>query len=702
MRLLRTVVSWILAVFVNTLLNLMDAVTYGRLLFPIQTPLFSQYDYLGMCMYLLATSTAQLVISVGSSFRKGATGCAMVENIPFYHAISLALATRIVDEKSMMATILAAYILTAMLTGILFAALALLDLDRLVHKIPRTVLVGSMGGIGMFLLVTGLEMATNETLSFFGIGRLFSSWITFGLWSIAIASAASAFILEVKYRMPFVTPLLSVGLVLAFYIVIGVLPYSLEDLRELGWLMRPPQNTADPLEFYSFLSIRLIDFPALISVIPIVVGATLFGSLHVPINVPSFSRLTNQSFSMKRELWTQTISNWVTASFGGVPNYFVYTNSLLFLRAGATHRIAGILLALSTAAVLFYGLDAVGYIPTVIVMFLIFYLSICLLWEAIVGSYQLCSHLEYGAVLGTILAMQAYGFVPGISIGVLLASIPALLHYHRSKRAWRMTKGDDLVIGSPAFERFVDATMIHTVLTIEFEGYLFFGNVVEELRKLSFTRAETEVLILDFNHVNAIDMNAREGLLATLSALTFEIFVDRGIIVCLGLSDERLKRNIRNLGATRLLLDEGRPRAWLHKYLAASLDQSTVDEEETRLLVETSSVPVLSSDREAYERDLGSERRLLSTLRSSAHILLFEAGESIASKLPDPLGYLVIYKGVICSKDQKYGKGAWLPASLAFAGQSKTTVEVAFVESKVMERELANCGRELLLYNVAQ
>ncbi|PJF17608.1 hypothetical protein PSACC_02559 [Paramicrosporidium saccamoebae] len=682
LRWMRTIISWLLAVFVSTLLNLMDAVTYGRLLFPTHIPLFSQYDFHGVSMYLLCTTTAQLVISVMSSFKRGATACGMVESIPFFHAISIATARRVMEEDRMMATILTAYMLVAVCTALFFLGLALLNMDKMVHKFPRVVLVGSMGGIGLFLIVTGLEISLNETFSVWKWYRLFSSWVTFGLWSIGILASVVALIAESKYKVPFVTPILSLLLLVGFYLVILPLNYTMDDLREFGWLLRPPEHRSHPLDIYALFSPRNTDWVTIFTLIPVILGAALFGSLHVPINVPSFARLTNQTFSMKRELFTQSISNMITSIVGFVPNYFVYTNSLLFLRAGGTHRFSGLLLAASTGMMLFYGLGALGYIPTVIVMFLVLYLGVGLVWEATYESFWLCSRTEYAMIWLTMMAMQLMGFVSGLFVGVSLAAIYA--QYTLKMILPVLVDEDDCPdICTPAIQKLYQRTL-DRCLVVGFSGCLYFGNSVEELQKLTFTSLDSRVLILDFRRVTSIDLNAREGILAAINS---GLLTNEGTqLAFLGVSDEPLRRNLARIGGIMMGVDG--PHRWLHQLIQRI---TTQENDETRLLLTDEQLPCSNEDWIEYDQIAQEQRGVLQRLRPLATVVNLHRGTPIRPSA----GLIIVTTGSIRIRTKNYLPGSWVyvkegtdetkeavSASAAVTGQATTKSTLLYIQTK--------------------
>src|SRR5205823_1370560 len=123
---------------------------------------------------------------------------------------------------------------------------------------------------------------------------------------------------------------------LVFYLVVWLSGSSIKEWRDAGWLLKvQTYEKVKPLFIYRTLNIHKIEWRLIPSMIPTLLGAGIFAVLHVPINVPSFSRTFGAGFRMKRELRAHGYSNLVTSFIGGLPNYFAYTNSVLFLKGGS-------------------------------------------------------------------------------------------------------------------------------------------------------------------------------------------------------------------------------------------------------------------------------------------------------------------------------------------------------------------------------
>lgn len=139
-------------------MNILDGVSYGLITFPTNLQPFANFGGIGISMFFVSCIVAQLVFTGGGRFGsifKGGNASMMIEVVPFFHAIVAILDGRINDEETLVATTLFSFALSSILTGLAFGALGTLRLGRLSEFFPRHILVGTIGGVGAFLFVTG-------------------------------------------------------------------------------------------------------------------------------------------------------------------------------------------------------------------------------------------------------------------------------------------------------------------------------------------------------------------------------------------------------------------------------------------------------------------------------------------------------------------------------------------------------------------
>ena len=149
-------ISCLPAVLLGLLLNVLDALSYGMILFPLSQPLFSELGPDGLSMFYVSCIVSQLVYSLGGSIFKGSVGSEMIEVVPFFHKMAFTIMRRVGEDKphAVLATTILSYSLSSILTGLVFSVMGQCHLGSLIGFFPRHILIGCIGGVGFFLVVT--------------------------------------------------------------------------------------------------------------------------------------------------------------------------------------------------------------------------------------------------------------------------------------------------------------------------------------------------------------------------------------------------------------------------------------------------------------------------------------------------------------------------------------------------------------------
>ncbi|KIO23152.1 hypothetical protein M407DRAFT_215409 [Tulasnella calospora MUT 4182] len=110
-------VSSIPAVILGMLLNILDGVSYGFIMFPTGT-LFAGFGGIGVSMFFVTTIIAQLVYSLGGSTFAGANGSMMIEVVPFFHMIANGIVEVVGEDdvETVVATTMVAFAFSSIIT----------------------------------------------------------------------------------------------------------------------------------------------------------------------------------------------------------------------------------------------------------------------------------------------------------------------------------------------------------------------------------------------------------------------------------------------------------------------------------------------------------------------------------------------------------------------------------------------------------
>ncbi|KJY02532.1 sulfate transporter family protein, partial [Zymoseptoria brevis] len=514
------------AVFLGLLLNLLDALSYGIILFPLGEEVFQDLGADGVSMFYVSCIVSQLVYSTGSIFR-GGVGSEMIEVVPFFHKMTYMIIGVMGTENpdALRATVITSYAMSSIVTGIVFFALGSARLGTLVSFFPHSILVGCIGGVGIFLFRTGLEVSVRLDGNLELTKEVFFKLIdpmSLAQWLPPLALAIILLVVKRYYDKPFLVPAYYIATTAIFYIVTAAVPsLNMEKLRRSGWVFEAPAADKSFYNFYSYYKFSIVDWKAVAMTIPSQFALTFFGILHVPINIPNLAmKMQEDNVSINRELIMHGVSNTLSGCVGSIQNYLVYVNSVLFMDTGGDSRLAGYMLAAATTALWMVGPVVIGYVPVIVVGTLIYYLGIDLAKEAMIDTYGRLHRLEYFTIVVIALVMGVYDFVVGVAVGIGLACLVYVVQTSRKTVIRAQFSGaiaESTVRRHPRQRTYLNRVGPQ-IRVVKLGGYLFFGSIVnveKTVRALidaeAFAASPIRYLVLDFSHVTGIDFSAAEA-----------------------------------------------------------------------------------------------------------------------------------------------------------------------------------------------
>ncbi|CEQ42126.1 SPOSA6832_03922 [Sporobolomyces salmonicolor] len=495
----------------STLMNVLDGVSYGMIMFPTNLPVFADFGGIGVSMFFVSCLVSQLCFTGGGSIFKGGNGSMMIEVVPFYHAIVGILSAHISDDHSLVSTTMVAFALSSILTGLAFGALGFMKLGRLSEFFPRHILVGTIGGVGAFLFVTGLQvsarMEEDAGISLELIQHFFDTEI------LPLILAVVLRLITARWKHPLIFPAYFLAIPLAFYALTSAVGLSVEELREMGYVFEVSGVNSKWYEYWTLYDFKKTDWGALLETVPTQLALVFFGLLHVPINVPALAiSVGEDNVDTDRELVAHGISNVASGLLGSVPNYLCYV--------GGSTRISGFLLALGSLGVLVAGPGVIGFLPVCVVAALIFILGIDLVKEALVDTYGRVSHFEYASIWAVVFIMTIWDFVIGLAAGLVLASVSFVIMSSQRRAIRSILSGSvahSTVRRHPKQSAFLKEVG-RQIRVIKLQGFLFFGTISSceaTVRKIleaaSWSSNPIRFLVLDFSMASGVDFSAAEA-----------------------------------------------------------------------------------------------------------------------------------------------------------------------------------------------
>ncbi|KAF9221142.1 hypothetical protein BS17DRAFT_712424 [Gyrodon lividus] len=526
------------AVVLGTLLNILDGISYGMIIFPA-TGVFAKLGGAGVSMFFVSTVVAQLVYTFGGSNFAGANGSMMIEVVPFFHILASTIARDIIGDdwsgsgdemaKEVIATTLVAFALSSLITGLTFFLLGYLRLGVLIGFFPRHILVGCIGGVGIFLILTGLTVSTRlpsdaldpptfEILRYFAVdAHALAQWVPPLILAILLR------VITARWKHQLLFPIYFLIIPIIFYIVVGAAQLDLDALRRDGWLFEAAQNTGGVDKWYAFYTYydwRAVRWTPIWTTLPTQLALLFFNILHPPLNVPALAVSLDEDIDTNKELVGHGYSNLAAGFLGTVPNYLVYVNTLLFYRLGGGTRVAGFLLALATFVLLIIGTAPIAYIPVMVVSALIFVLGIDLVKEALWDTRHRVSRMEYITIISIMVTMTVWDFVIGVLFGIVVSCLFFVVQNSQRRSIRACYTGDAAIstVRRPAAHRAYIREVSKQTRIIRLQGFLFFGTIAhveDTLRSLvndpTFRTHPVRFVVVDFSLVAGVDLSAAEA-----------------------------------------------------------------------------------------------------------------------------------------------------------------------------------------------
>jgi len=474
------------------------------------------------------------------------------ENVPFYHALARIVLAEQGFGAPALATLFFLFGLSSLMVGAVFYCLGRFNLGRVTYYFPAHVLVGCIGGIGVYIALTSIEVTNNKdfTLSMEGLREFFGDFHLYGvviffelllrllLWLTQDATG------HPKFRL--LAPLFFCSIVPIFYIGIYVSGLSIDEARQMGYMFPDRASHCDTLatcaapsfhdkvfdghvlDIFRMIDFRLIDWVAVWNSTGVLLSLVCFSLIHVPINIPAFAVSSGISgdIDMDKELMTHGYANALSGMFGGLQNVMTYSFSVLFMKSGGKGVASCLTIAFLTAVLFVYGPALAMMFPRCMAGTLLLHIGVDLFLEGVWDSIGKFDKFEYSGIWLITLAMTFHGMTAALLAGLMVALATfALQSITLLDPIFRVMSASTL--RSSAWNRSMEASNLlddkrcgrSRILVIQLQGHLFFGNVTavtdflkKKLKKLQGTDEQPYLLILDFSLVVGMDSSAAHAI----------------------------------------------------------------------------------------------------------------------------------------------------------------------------------------------
>ena len=411
----------------------------------------------------------------------------------------------------LLSTVLITLGLSTALTGLVLCGLGLTRLGRAIRYVPYPVVGGFLGATGLLIALGAIRVITNHPLQIATLPYFADRTILLEL-AAACAMALVLYLTWHRSRSPFGLPIILVGGVLAAHLAFWITGVSLDSARSLGWTFQPPPQAmftlpwhTDDLARYPWFVLPEV-IGNVVAVIFVTACCTLFNTTGIEVAV-------HREANLERELNVTGIANVLTGLLGGYPGCSSISRSMLNYSSGGRGRLSGLTVAMLSLLMLAVAPELLGFIPKFVIGGLLLYLGADQLHRWIIESRKRLSKLEYLSLIAIIVIIVAWGFVPGILIGVVIGCATFAFSAARVESIKYSFDGSEYRSSLDRSRDDQEVLLAHggKIQGLNLQSYLFFGSanrLYQHVKRLLQERPECRYLLFDFKLVTGVDSSA--------------------------------------------------------------------------------------------------------------------------------------------------------------------------------------------------
>jgi SulP family sulfate permease len=410
-------------------------------------------------------------------------------------------------------TVVAAIILTSLATGIFFLLLGFFKAGNLIRFIPYPVIGGFLAGTGLLLVKGAFAVMTGKVLTVSNLFYLLNSDVLIK-WLPGLFLAVILFLMKRQRNHYLVMPLWLAISFSFFYLIFFACDIPLSEARAQGWLIGPFQKGEfrHPL---SLASLAQIDWSLILPQIGRIGTIPIICCISLLLNASGLELVVREDIDLNRELRSVGAANIIAGLCGGTVGYHSLSLSTLRYSMEAKSRVTGIFSAALCASIIFFGSSLLSYFPRPIMGSLLLFLGFSFLYEWLYEVWFKLARLDCFLIIFILAIIGAFGFIEGVSAGVLIAITIFVVRYSHVSVIKHTLSGVNYhsnVERTPGQEHIL-AEKGEEIHILKLQGFIFFGtanNLFEDIRKRANDRAllPLRAVVLDFRFVNGVDSSA--------------------------------------------------------------------------------------------------------------------------------------------------------------------------------------------------
>jgi len=534
----------------------------------------------GMGILLLGALIMGLIVTIMSSY---ASSIAMPQDSTA--ALMGVVAAAIVATMSMevpsisFATVVAAMMVSSVITGLLLSLLGHYNLGRLVRFMPFPVVGGFLAGTGWILFTGGLSVMSDGVLG----ADLFTA-AQLPRWIPGLLFAFTILLLTRRYSHFLLMPgLLGTGTAL-FYLGWFLVHKDLNSTGIDSWLLGP-FPTDGLFQPVTTLALTQADWGVVLDNSISLGIIFIVGTISLLLNATGLEIATRSSVNLNRELKAVGIANIAAGMTGSSVGYHMLSVSTLGHRLNANSRLLGLVSATVIACALFFGASLLATIPKLVAGGFLLFLGLAFLSDWLYDAWFKVSRMDYLLIWLILIVVILFGMLQGVAVGILISIFLFVTRYSTISNVRHVLSRRNFqsYVMRPPTSEAVLRQHGRRLAIFELQGFIFFGSaytLVEQLgARIAKETNEINYLLLDFRLVANIDSSAS----LSFSRLK-QVLDDNNITLIFSNLSESIRNQLRdNIAGTEsntpvhIFPDLDQGVAWVEEQLLSDHADSATD-----------------------------------------------------------------------------------------------------------------------------
>jgi SulP family sulfate permease len=232
------------------------------------------------------------------------------------------------------------------------------------------------------------------------------------------------------------------------------------------------------------------------------------------LNATGLELVAKRDIDLNHELRMTGIANIAAGLGGGPVGYHMLGATSLAQRMGAKTRIVTITSGLICGLVLLVGGGFISYLPVALLSSLLLVLGLSFLMDWVYDAWFKLPKTEYLVVMVSLVVIAFVGFLEGVMVGIIAATILFVVKYSRVNTVRDTLNGRiyHAKVDRPALQREILKEHGEGIHIFRLQGYIFFGTsdkMVSRVRELlEDAKIREHFVLLDFHRVYGFDSSA--------------------------------------------------------------------------------------------------------------------------------------------------------------------------------------------------